>query len=298
MESSTFSSFFEEFFHLPWGAYDVGSEPIIQGHSNTPTESTFPTSTTNFIGDIPYCQQSGGLTNEPESFTTLDYNSQFDHNTMEAAIAGHQPDLPALNQYTGVLPHGDDFMLQDNMMTSLTTTDSSTLQHSVDMNMDAALPSRNAKTEVFRKRKTWPGTTATMEEEPLPISCCVANCEQRIHEVSVRGIRKHLEESHPDELNVVTSDGKVLCPWIIEHGAEGQAKPCFKPIAKPGLARHIATVHEKITQTVCGFCGNKLSRGDAKLRHLVRDCKSIPEPVHKRLWSQHKERIARRANTA
>ncbi|EPS98467.1 hypothetical protein FOMPIDRAFT_1101806, partial [Fomitopsis schrenkii] len=56
------------------------------------------------------------------------------------------------------------------------------------------------------------------------------------------------------------------CPWG-HHGDR-----CGSNIAVAGLGRHIASVHEKFTYCYCTHCGAEVSRSDARLRHMRRDC--------------------------
>lgn len=73
---------------------------------------------------------------------------------------------------------------------------------------------------------------------------------------------------------------KLSCPWIIE------GRPCGTELVHDGLSKHIAGVHLRIMAQPCPYCEAKLSRGDARLRHLRRDCKKIPPEEAAHLQAQ------------
>ncbi|EPS99028.1 hypothetical protein FOMPIDRAFT_1109396, partial [Fomitopsis schrenkii] len=89
-------------------------------------------------------------------------------------------------------------------------------------------------------------------------------------DVTVDVIRKHLNSCHPDIFTPTLSGDslKLLCPWVMDS----EGKPCGKELDSSSLVKHIAVVHLELMAENCPYCKAKLSRPDAMLRHLRRDC--------------------------
>lgn len=96
--------------------------------------------------------------------------------------------------------------------------------------------------------------------------------------LSADDVKNHLRTCHPD-IPLSSSDGaKLHCPWIVE------GHTCSKELSCGGLVKHIAVVHLRLTAQTCSYCHTKLSRSDALLRHMRRDCKEItPDALEREL---------------
>ncbi|KZT64045.1 hypothetical protein DAEQUDRAFT_68102 [Daedalea quercina L-15889] len=103
------------------------------------------------------------------------------------------------------------------------------------------------------------------------IVCRIGNCCRFMYPEKISEVKQHIYQFHQDLFNRRNSEGKVLCPWICEH--RGTQGTCNTALTIDGLAKHIATVHLQSTRKPCRYgCGASLSRGDAELRHIKRDC--------------------------
>ncbi|EPS94239.1 hypothetical protein FOMPIDRAFT_1134756, partial [Fomitopsis schrenkii] len=78
----------------------------------------------------------------------------------------------------------------------------------------------------------------------------------------VPGVRQHLWQYHQSHL-VRDAHGKYVCQWLTSTG-----HACAMTISDlDNLARHMASVHLKLTAQKCPTCGSHFSRTDALLRH-------------------------------
>ena len=103
---------------------------------------------------------------------------------------------------------------------------------------------------------------------PALLPCHLGECEHLI-EASIAGIRQHLQSYHPDIYRPSGSGRYVKCCWQ-------DGKSCAAEVVHSGVAKHIAVVHLKLTHTTCPYCAIVLSRSDALLRHIRKDCRSAP----------------------
>ncbi|KAH9829082.1 uncharacterized protein C8Q71DRAFT_791632 [Rhodofomes roseus] len=82
----------------------------------------------------------------------------------------------------------------------------------------------------------------------------------------VPGVRQHLWKYHQRHF-VRDRHGKYLCQWRTGPGRE----VCAMAISDlDNLARHMASVHLRLTTQKCPRCGSQFSRTDALLRHCKR----------------------------
>lgn len=89
---------------------------------------------------------------------------------------------------------------------------------------------------------------------------CVGLMEEDISR-GVPGIRQHLWQYHRTHF-LFDSHGKYVCRW---HSG---TMACHMGISDlDNLARHIASVHLKLTVQRCSRCNSQFSRQDALLRH-------------------------------
>ena len=78
----------------------------------------------------------------------------------------------------------------------------------------------------------------------------------------VPGVRQHLWQFHRNNL-LRDAHGKYVCQWLTSTG-----HTCAMAISDlDNLARHMASVHLKLTVQKCPTCGSQFSRADALLRH-------------------------------
>ena len=78
----------------------------------------------------------------------------------------------------------------------------------------------------------------------------------------VPGVRQHLWQYHRNHL-ARDIQGKYVCQWLTST-----SHVCGMAIADlDNLARHMASVHLKLTAQKCPTCGSQFSRTDALLRH-------------------------------
>ena len=78
----------------------------------------------------------------------------------------------------------------------------------------------------------------------------------------VPGVRQHLWQHHRTHL-LRDVHGKYVCQWLTNTG-----HTCAMAISDlDNLARHIGSVHLKLTAQKCPTCGSQFSRTDALLRH-------------------------------
>ncbi|KAI0733027.1 hypothetical protein C8Q72DRAFT_894875, partial [Fomitopsis betulina] len=77
----------------------------------------------------------------------------------------------------------------------------------------------------------------------------------------VPGIRQHLWQYHRAHL-LFDNHGKYVCRW-----RAGTTACCMGISDLDNLARHIASVHLKLTVQQCSRCKSRFSRMDALLRH-------------------------------
>lgn len=113
------------------------------------------------------------------------------------------------------------------------------------------------------------------------VPCHIGQCPHPI-EASVDGVKKHLHHYHSYVFSPPSGgSGKVNCLWYDD-------KSCLTELEPNGITKHIAVVHLKLKTQECPYpgCSSVLSRGDALLRHLRRDCKVIPPEDRARLEAQ------------
>ena len=85
--------------------------------------------------------------------------------------------------------------------------------------------------------------------------------------LGVPGVRQHLWQHHHND-HVRESNGRLICQW-----KEGTDEACSQTITDLGnLARHMTSVHLRLTVHKCPTCGAQFSRMDALRRH----CKKCP----------------------
>jgi len=81
----------------------------------------------------------------------------------------------------------------------------------------------------------------------------------------VPGVRQHLWQHHRNHF-AHDRHGKNICQW-----RTGTREVCAMAISDlDNLARHMASVHLKLTTQKCPRCGSQFSRMDALLRHCKR----------------------------
>lgn len=136
-----------------------------------------------------------------------------------------------------------------------------------------------------------PHASSELEQQPLPVGtrCWINDCGQTIVGKTA-GVKRHMETVHPDMVDdwKAQQENAVACPWSY------QGQQCGAQVVVGEIMKHIAMTHLRAPVLACQYCNSIVSRQDAMLRHLRRDCRGIPEEERKLLgvgqWhcSKHK----------